>query len=251
MELLAPPRKLLTSTPLGLSSILVARILVIAHRGASAEKPENTLAAFRRAVELKVDAIELDVRVTRDGIPVVFHDHTLGRLTGVAGRVSSRSWRELALLRVGGAEPIPRLAEVLRLIRGRTVVQIELKPGTPVAPVVRAVHAARAGKNVILSSFAPDLVRVAARLAPATPRLLLSNGGSPSRLARQLSALRARGLSVDHRAVRSAAWVRHFHRHNFIVWCWTVNHPRTMRRLARWGVDGILSDNPALLQKTV
>ena len=122
----------------------MANPLLIAHRGASAEKPENTLGAFRRALALGVDGIELDVRVTRDGVPVVFHDASLRRLTGEPGRIATRTSRELKTLRVLGAGSIPRLAAVLSLVRGRAILQIELKRGTEVAPVIRAVRRAKA-----------------------------------------------------------------------------------------------------------
>ena len=222
--------------------------LVIAHRGASAEKPENTLAAFRRALALKVDGIELDVHVTRDGVPVVFHDPGLFRLTGVRGRIAARNWAELEALRVLGSEPMPRLAEVLRLTRGRAVVQIELKAGIPVAPVIRAIRTARATRWVILASFDPGLLLTARRLAPRVPRMPITEGReTPVALLRQLATLGADGLSVNHHAIRTSAWLRHFQSRGYTVWCWTVNDPGRMSQLAAWGVDAILSDNPALL----
>ncbi|MBX3737523.1 MAG: glycerophosphodiester phosphodiesterase [Candidatus Didemnitutus sp.] len=231
---------------------LSSRPLIIAHRGASAERPENTLAAFRRALALRVDGIELDVHVTRDGVPVVFHDADLRRLTGVRGRIASRTWRELRPLRVRGVEPIPRLVDVLRLTRGRCVVQIELKAGVPVAPVVRAVQAARASDAVILASFSAALVRDARRLAPAIPRMLISEGrAAPAALVRQLAACDAAGLSVNHRAICSAAWVRGITSRGFGVWSWTVNEAHVARQLAGWGVGGLLGDNPALLRAAV
>ena len=226
--------------------------LVIAHRGASAEAPENTRAAFRRALALKVDGIELDVHVTRDGVPVVFHDTSLRRLTGVRAMITTKTWHELARLRVCGTGRIPRLVDVLRLTRGRAVVLIELKAGVPVAPVIRAIKSARALEWVILASFAPGLIRAARRLAPAVPRMLISEGRRPpASLARQLAALGACGLSVDYRAVRDAAWVRYFHLRGCTVWCWTVNGARVAARLAGWGVDALLGDNPALLKRAV
>lgn len=232
--------------------VATARPLIFAHRGASAEKPENTLAAFRRALALGVDGVELDVHVTRDGVPVVFHDDDLRRLTGERGRVVARSWRELRRLRVRGTEPIPRLVDVLRLTRGRCVVQIEIKAGVPVAPVVRAVKAARATEWVVLASFSVGLVHEARRLAPTVPRMLISEGKrSPASLARQLAACDASGLSVDHRAIRSAAWVRRFAARGFAVWSWTVNDARVARRLAGWGVGALLGDNPALMRAAV
>ncbi len=225
----------------------VASPLIIAHRGASAERPENTLAAFRRALALDADGIELDVHLTRDGVPVVFHDATLRRLTGIPGRIARKTWAELRTLRVRGGEPIPRLADVLRLTRGLTVVQIELKAG-PVAPVIRAIRSARATEWVILASFDRRLVAAARDEAPAIPRMLIAEGReAPAALVRHLAACGASGLSVNHRAIRSAAWINHFHARGYAVWTWTVNDPALARRLSDWGVDALLGDDPALL----
>lgn len=229
----------------------VAPPLIIAHRGASAEQPENTLAAFRYALALEVDGIELDVRVTRDGVPVVFHDNSLRRLTGAPGRVAGKTWTELGSLRVRGREPIPRLADVLRLTRGLAMVQIELKSG-PVAPVLCAIKTARAADWVILASFDHRLVVEARKLAPAIPRMLISEGRlAPALLVRRLAACGATGLSVNQRSVRSAAWVRHFQLRGYAVWSWTVNDLPLARRLAGWGVDALLGDDPALLKSAL
>ena len=229
----------------------MANPLIIAHRGASAEQPENTLAAFRRAVALEADGIELDVQITRDGVPVVFHDASLRRLTGAPGRVAGQTWAQLCLLRVRDREPIPRLVDVLRTTRGLAVVQIELKSG-PVAPVVRAIQAARAAEWVILASFDLRLVAEARKLAPAIPRMVISEGRlAPAALVRQLARCGAAGLSVNQRAVRSAAWVRHFHSRGYAVWTWTVNDPALAGRLTGYGVDALLGDDPALLKSGV
>jgi glycerophosphoryl diester phosphodiesterase len=231
--------------------LLVPAPLLIAHRGASAEKVENTIAAFRRALALEVDGIELDVQVTKDGVPVVFHDTSLRRLAGVRGRVGRQTWLELKKLRVRGGEAIPRLVDVLRLTRGLAVVQIELKAG-PVAPVLRAIRAARAADWVILASFHPRLVAEARALAPAVPRMLISEGrAAPVTLVRHLAACGAVGLSVNHAAIRSAAWVKYFQQRGYSVWSWTVNDPAVARRLAGWGIDALLGDDPALMRRMV
>jgi hypothetical protein len=130
----------------------VAQPLFIAHRGASAEAPENTLAAFRRALALGVDGIELDVQVSRDGVPMVFHDATLVRLTGRRGRIGQFTRCELRANPVRG-EAIPTLAEVLALTRDRAVVQVEIKRGVPVAPVVEAIRRLGPLLAVVLASF--------------------------------------------------------------------------------------------------
>lgn len=230
------------------------RPLVIAHRGASAEAPENTLAAFRRALARGADGIELDVQVTRDGVPVVFHDTSLIRLTGRPGFIASSTRARLRVVRIRG-ESIPTLAEVLTLTRRRAVVQVEIKPGVPVAPVVRTVR--QIGASVILASFDAGIVAEARRLAPRVPRMLIVGGGNgpPRRragaLVPVLAALGASGVSIDYRALRSPAFIAALHHHGLSVWCWTVNDPRAMLRLALWGVDAILSDRPALLKTTL
>ena len=226
------------------------RPLVIAHRGASAEAPENTLAAFDRALALGVDGIELDVRLTRDGVPVVHHDATLSRLAGRRARIDRLTQAELQAAR-GRGEPIPSLEEVLRHTRGRAIVQIEIKEGVPVAPVVRAVVEARAAGAVILASFDAALVEAARRHAPRLPRMLISPGGTAAGLIAAAAALDAAGVSLDHRAIRSPALVEALQAARRRVWCWTVNDATAMLRLASWGVDAILSDNPALLRTTL
>ncbi len=237
----------------------MARPLIIAHRGASAEAPENTLAAFRRALALGVDGIELDVQVARDGVPMVFHDATLVRLTGRRGRIAQLTRRELGGFRVRG-EPVPTLAEVLALTRDRCMVQVELKRGSPVAPVVEAIRRARAGHAVILASFERERVAEARLRAPQVPRMLIHGGGGGGRtapraqvprLASILAALGASGISLDHRGIHSAEFIAALKCRGVCVWCWTVNHPRAMLRLARWGADALLSDDPALLKSTL
>jgi len=233
--------------PAALLCHAVPRPLVIAHRGASAEAPENTLAAFERALALGADGLELDVRLSRDGIPVVFHDATLSRLAGRRVRLDRLTLAELQTVRVRG-EPIPTLVEVLRRTRNRATVQIEIKEGVPVAPIVRAVEQARAGADVILAAFDAGAVHAARRHAPRLPRMLISKGGRTVRLASALTALEAAGISLDHRAIRSPAPVEALQAGGWRVWCWTVNDPAAMLRLASWGVDAILSDHPALLR---
>jgi glycerophosphoryl diester phosphodiesterase len=239
--------------------LLVAGPLVIAHRGASAEAPENTLRAFRRALALGADGIELDVQLTHDGVPVVFHDATLTRLTGRRGRIARLPLDELRAVRIEG-EPLPTLTEVLASIRRRAVVQIEIKRGVAVAPVVRAVRRAQASAEVIFASFEPALLAEARRLAPRTPRMLIA-GGRRRRLgpfqirmeplAATLAMLGAAGVSLDRRTLRLPTFITALKSRGWCVWCWTVNEPSAMLRLASWGVDAILSDNPALVISTL
>ena len=227
--------------------------VIVAHRGASATAPENTLAAFHQAIALKADGIELDVQISRDGVPVVFHDDSLRRLTGKPGKLTAKTWPELQTLRVlGSDERIPRLTEVLALTRGRVVVQIELKRGVQVTPVIAAIRQARAASWVILASFEVTLVSEAAELAPRIPRMLISEGRRSQKvMLRQLTECKAAGLSVNYRAVRDRKYVAYFQALGFAVWCWTVNDRRVAKRLIAWEIDGLLGDNPALLRNGI
>ena len=243
-------------------------LLCIAHRGASAEAPENTLRAFARALALGADGIELDVQVTRDGVPVVFHDTTLMHLTGARGRLVDRTWPELRKLRVQG-EPIPTLADVLSLTRQPAIVQIEIKKNTPVAPVLAAIRKTASTAHVILASFEHEILREAAALAPKLPRMLIADKPKipgpfytksaknakiesfAMKLLHTLDSVGAGGISVCHEAIKSPLLVETIHRHGAKLWCWTVNDVRTLRRLRDYAVDAILTDDPAKLIKTL
>ena len=169
------------------------RPIVVGHRGVPALHQENTLAGFRRAVELGVPAIELDVRLTRDRRAVVLHDHDLERLTGTAGNVIDLTWDQLSRLRVrrelpmgvdasgapvvaryGRSEPIPLLAEVLAEVAGKVAINIELKLDLPtwwqveVGTVVAQVIAdANAEHRVIVTSFDVRKLRAVRRAGPS------------------------------------------------------------------------------------
>ena len=124
---------------------------VVGHRGAGDLKPENTLAAFNRAIELELDAVELDVRLTRDGHLVLLHDERLDRTTGGNGPLAEHDLRELMSLDAGGGQPPPTLSVALDLLGGSDLaIQIELKgPGTEIT-AVEAVRRAALTDRVIL-----------------------------------------------------------------------------------------------------
>ncbi len=166
--------------------------LVVGHRGVPALHQENTLAGFRRAVELGVPAVELDVHLTRDGIPVCVHDQRLERLTGVRANVRDLTWDQLRRLRVrrelpmgidgrGAAviaryareEPIPLLEEVLAEIAPAAAINVELKLdpsrwwSTAVAvATARAIASTQTAARVVVSSFDPHKLRAAQRACP-------------------------------------------------------------------------------------
>ena len=239
---------------------LRGRPLNIAHRGASAAAPQNTLAAFRKAIELGADGVELDVQPSADGAVVVIHDFTVDRTTDGTGRVAAKTLAELQSLDAGckfspqyAGERIPTLAEVFEAIDGRLLVNIELKDfrslgGRLEGPVVEVVRKHAMEKRVLFSSFNPFVVRAAKRLAPDIPAGLLYE----------------EDLLIPLRRAWLAPFVPHEARHpcfpmvteETVEWCharglrvntWTVNEPAEMRRLIALGVDGIITDRPDVL----
>jgi glycerophosphoryl diester phosphodiesterase len=161
-----------------------ARPLVVGHRGVPLLHQENTLAGARRAVALGLDAIEIDVRLTRDGRAVVFHDANVERLTGVRRAIADMTWDELSALRVASVvgagarairyertERISLLAEILAEVGDALAINIELKPrwfGDDVAAVVAAdVDDAGHGARVLVTSYDPRKLRDAGRADPA------------------------------------------------------------------------------------
>ncbi len=252
------------------------------HRGARGLAPENTMAGFRRAAEVGVDVLELDVRLTRDGEVVVMHDATVDRTTDWAGPgpgvVAELTYAQLTELDAGhrfspdGGETfpfrgqglrVPRLVEVLEAFPGH-LITIELKRGTPPAVVDRTVALARevAPQRVIMASEDHALLQAARR---AAPELASSFSGREVRdfylLSRACLATlffrsrgrvlqmplwsdhdRDRGLRLVHPGLLVAA-----HARGLLVHVWTINDPAVMRELIDLGVDGITTDRPDLL----
>ena len=139
----------------------------IAHRGASAYEPENTLRAFRRAIEMGATLIELDVHLSRDGHPVVIHDADLSRTTTGIGRVDELTLEEIQRFDAGRGEHVPALAEVIDLVRGRVQLYIELKGQRTPAAAVATLQAKDFIDQAIVGSFYPWLPQKAKFLEPA------------------------------------------------------------------------------------
>ena len=247
-------------------AFLRGRVHVFAHRGGAALAPENTIAAFDRGLALGADGLELDVRLSRDGVAVVHHDPTVDRTTNGTGEVEALTADELASLdagyRFGPAEEfpfrgrglgVPRLREVLERYRGVPSI-VELKVDEPelARQALSDVHAARASAHVVLGSFKQHVLDAARALEPEVPtsastdevRLLLWRSRfwltvrrAPYRLL-QVPEIRAGRRIVSPRFVRAA------HRAGLLVQVWTVNREDDMRRLLGWGVDALISDRP-------
>lgn len=243
--------------------------LIIAHRGASDEAPENTLAAFERADRLDAD-IEFDVQLSADGVPVVIHDETLDRTTSGRGRVSEHTLRELRALDAGGwfsprfrGERIPTLLETLTSLRAFWIAELK-SPGTPAARerLVRAVASdlRRVSRKIcpMFTSFDRGLVGALRRRrgwrhrdADVSYALNLDRPprhfpGRPWKVRGTYHAICPfKGLVTPRRVVE---WTAFAGRDCRMVFAWTADAPSEWRHLIAAGVDGIMTNRPRALR---
>jgi glycerophosphoryl diester phosphodiesterase len=223
---------------------LAPRPLILGHRGAPRGAPENTLRAFRLALEEGADGVELDVQPSADGVPVVLHDDTLDRTTDLSGDVATLPWERIAEARAGG-EPVPRLEEVVAwAAEAGAFLNVELKRPGAEAASLDAIARAGLQARTVFSSFDAASVAEVRRLDPAAACYLLSEGraGMAMAAARQLGAS---GVCLAARRSTPAA-LAEFRRAGLPVVVWTVDRPYRIRGLLREGVRGIITNLPAL-----
>ncbi len=216
-------------------------VTIYGHRGASAERPENTLPAFALAMELGVDGIELDVHLSLDGVPVVIHDESVDRTTNGSGNVADLDVAALQLLDAGGGAPIPTLAQVLDLVGGALHVDIEVKAAAA-ADAVLAETAGRPDLRFAISSFDHDVLRHVRSRDAGIELWPLIAGVSTAAIA----------TATDLGAPRLAAYdpmlnqdiIELAGKNGLEIWVWTVNDPDRADELANWGATGICTDDP-------
>lgn len=217
--------------------------LWVAHRGASREHRENTLAAFARALDLGADALELDVHVTVDGVVVVHHDFDV-RIGEARRPIAAATLAELETIDLGGGERIPTLDAVFDLVGGTAELFVEIK-GSGIEEAVVDCLRRHNGPYAVHSFDHAAIERVAAH-APHVRRGLLF-GEAPDRLAD--AAARAAAHDVWPRAeLATAAFIDSAHELGLRVIAWTVNDPALGAVLAHRGVDGICTDDVAWLR---
>ncbi len=234
--------------------------LNIAHRGASAVAPQNTLTAFEMAAELGADGIEFDVRLCADGVPVVIHEPIVDATTDGSGSVSRMGLAQLKRLDAGSwfdplfaGERIPTLEEVLATFGHRLLLNIELKSGPLNKGLERAVvvlvERYGLGGRVLISSFSPLALRRVQLIAPHIPTGLLYG-------LKSLPIFGLAGLILPkdcaafhpHYEIVGESHIAKAHRRGIRMQTWTVDEPSVMRSLIAWGVDGIITNRPDVLR---
>lgn len=228
--------------------------MIIAHRGASGEAPENTMAAFELAARQGAAMLELDVRRSADGHLVVFHDDTTERWDGQARPLATCSLKQLQQLDIGG-ERVPLLEEVLDFAHASGILlNIELKGPRMAAACANLVRQFKLSQQVLISSFYPQALHELQRAAPEIQRGYLMG----IRSWRPNIRLREFWPFFALRSVSAHAWhpyeglpgldriIPLVRRAGYGVNVWTVDQPERMRRLAALGVTGLITNYPAL-----
>lgn len=220
---------------------LKGRFFIVAHRGASGYEPENTLRAVRRALEIGVDAVEVDVHVSRDGHLLVIHDDTVDRTTDGHGRVKDMSLEELRRLDAGRGERIPLLEEVLEAVKGRAVLFIELKERDAALPALGIVEKLGMLDGVLFISFIPEaLLDVKRARDDAHIGLIYFRPANGIAEARRIGC----EAVLPYYRFATEKSVAFAHRLGLITIAWTVDDFETARTLKERGVDGIASNYP-------
>jgi len=234
-------------------------IVCIAHRGASGNGhcPENTLAAFDKAIKIGADCVECDVHSTKDGRIVIMHDNTLNRTTDKKGAIIDMSLDEIKKADAGSwfakefaNERVPTLREFLDLIKRKAIAVIEIKPDNITDKVIKDIEDADAAGDVLLQSFYPAAVKASLEISPRIPRALLIGGGIPVirnsgilELLYKATEVGASTLNLSHNLI-TPALVKESHKRGVNVWAWTVDDETRMKELIEMNVDGITSNYP-------
>jgi glycerophosphoryl diester phosphodiesterase len=233
----------------------------MAHRGGAIEHLENTLPAFQACVDLGYRYLETDVQITADGTLVAFHDAALERVTDRTGRVDAMNWSELSQARIGGREPIMRLEDLLGAWPD-VKFNLDIKVAGVLAPLVRLVTRMGVGDRICLGSFSDARIAAARRLfGPTVCTSLGPRGVAALRLSsyspRAAGLVRIQAgcaqvpLQLGGRALVDERFMAAAHARGLQVHVWTVDDPAEARVMLDLGVDGIMTDRPAMLREVL
>lgn len=229
---------------------------LVGHRGASGEYPENTLLAFDKALEQGADALEFDVRVTTEGIPVVIHDATVDRTTDGSGEVRALTLSELQVLDAGGGERVPTLTKVLERYP-ETPFIVEIKEVAAARPAAEVLTRFAAARRVIVGSFLHGALRLFGRPAfhRSASRRETAIFWAASRVGRALAGTGFQAFAVPERHRRMTVVDRGFvaaaRRRGKPVHVWTVDQPEDASRLRSLGAAGIITNYPGRMREAL
>lgn len=248
-------------TIINVASILIScnSTKVIAHRGFSEIAPENTMIAFKKAIEIKADYFELDVHKTKDDVLVVIHDKTIDRTSSneKSGKVSELNFNEIQKVKVGYSskfsdkykdEKIPTLKEVLQLAKGKIKVCVELKVIGIEKQVVDLLNEVDMTNQVIVFSFNDESLIKIKKLNPKLKTLFLKNDANLKTLD-FVKAINANAIGIGYGTELTKEFMDYAKNINIKIFKWTVNNKQEMKKLIDLNIDGIITDRPDLALK--
>lgn len=223
------------------------RPIIIGHRGAASYEPENTLKSFNKAVKLGVNAVELDVHLSKDKKVVVIHDETVDRTTNGKGYVNETGFEELRKLDAGDREQIPALQEVIDLFADKAMLVIELKALKTAKPVVEILKKNKIEDRVYVISFLHEMVKEVKALDKRikTGVLFVGRPLNANNLAKDVNA----DALVLHYKTINKRLVQNAHKEKLKVFVWNIDDKEEIEDVAKLGVDGIGSNKPDVLVK--
>lgn len=221
---------------------------IFGHRGSSGTDPENTLRAFRRAIAVGADGVELDVHTTADGIPVVIHDDDLSRTTSGRGSVEAMPLAAVQRLDAGSGEPVPTLDDVLGLLAGKLTIDIEIKQTGIEQAVLDVLHRHPAA-DWFISCFEWNVLVSLRHLSPAAALWPLAVTADDA-LYEIAERLGSPGVALLHGAYTQDV-AKRCAGANLAVGVWTVNVPTEARRVNELGASVLMTDYPELLRSAL
>ncbi|MBE8725228.1 glycerophosphodiester phosphodiesterase [Flavobacterium hungaricum] len=222
-------------------------MLKIAHRGAKAYEPENTLQAFQKALDLNSDGIELDVHLSVDGHIIVMHDETIDKMTNGTGEINTYTLAELKSFLITEKHQIPTLNEVFDLVDKKCFINVELKNADTSKQVVSLIEEYISQKewdyqHFIISSFDWSALEEVHHLNPKILIGVLTEEDLDTALA-FAESIKAKAIHPDYNLLNSEN-VQKIQEKGFLVFPWTVNSDEDIQKVKGYKVDGIISDNP-------
>lgn len=235
---------------------MLNRPKIIAHRGASHESPENTIASIKKAIDIKVDCIEIDVHLSKDHVPVVFHDDTIERTTSGKEKqlITEMTLKELKQLDAGSWHPsspkdesIPTLKEVLNLDFKGCGLMIEIKkspyPAALVAKkILDVINEANPSNFVILGSFEPELLHATKEIKPEAKLIYIIDKAS------QIDHFQSHHVAIWEKLI-TPDLIEQLLKKNKEIWTFTVDSPKRAKEINTPGISGIITNNPRLMKE--
>ncbi len=238
--------------------------IAFAHRGGTESAPENSLAAFRAAVEMGFRYLETDVHLSADGTVIAAHDEDLSRMAGHAARIEDLNTREIAELRLGGTEPIPHFLELAESFP-ESMLNVDPKSDAVVEPLIRIIRERDLVDRICIGTFSDERLErireefgsaLCTSAGPRETRRLVTSAKAPGgvrRSRRSAVPYQCLQVPVQHKRVTivTPRFIKVAHAAGVQVHVWTIDDPQEMNRLLDMGVDGLMTDRPSVLREVL